>query len=453
MITAWINNQKFKVEVLGCGTSVAEIGEQISWIGAALRTPTAEERVLFCRPSIYYTGNDFANKRVGHGKKESYQKNRSLRNVDHHKPPLYSPYNDVFGEISSKSLPTTNRRNLLTIQSISIPRLNQSITTINDHKPASNSPYDISGGISLEKEPTTNHDELSPNSWLSRQRPFDLSRKFSDPPTPSVELISSSMARISTPASNSITDDGNADDFGHLNQNRGDGTDLGGKSKDDSGLAAPAWSELKTKAGKDRKRLPLSCIACRRRKIRCSGEKPACKHCMRSRILCVYKVPVKYHIKHKATESSPVIPFLEFEIKYREDKVEELEHFSNGECWRGLFKSPVVVLGYPIQRRSQKGKGLEIPLNIMAGLAQAQRIDIYSGKVFIKGFSSMLIPTMRDGDAIIWHLVYNRDGNRISYLDGGVPHAENISALDLEKSRHILGWCLEARFYAGKRLS
>ncbi|KAI4227665.1 MAG: hypothetical protein L6R36_002217 [Xanthoria steineri] len=37
----------------------------------------------------------------------------------------------------------------------------------------------------------------------------------------------------------------------------------------------PSWSELKTKAGKDRKRLPLACIACRRKKIRCSGEKPA----------------------------------------------------------------------------------------------------------------------------------------------------------------------------------
>ncbi|KAL8671359.1 MAG: hypothetical protein Q9168_004141 [Polycauliona sp. 1 TL-2023] len=43
------------------------------------------------------------------------------------------------------------------------------------------------------------------------------------------------------------------------------------------------------RSGKDRKRLPLACIACRRKKIRCSGDKPACKHCLRSRIPCVYK--------------------------------------------------------------------------------------------------------------------------------------------------------------------
>lgn len=52
----------------------------------------------------------------------------------------------------------------------------------------------------------------------------------------------------------------------------------------------PAWRALKTKAGKDRKRLPLACIACRRKKIRCSGEQPACKRCTRSRVPCMYKV-------------------------------------------------------------------------------------------------------------------------------------------------------------------
>ncbi|EPS36088.1 hypothetical protein H072_10399 [Dactylellina haptotyla CBS 200.50] len=65
----------------------------------------------------------------------------------------------------------------------------------------------------------------------------------------------------------------------------------GKKEKDDknSGLDPANWSETKTKAGKDRKRLPLACIACRRKKIRCSGEKPACKHCVRARTPCVYK--------------------------------------------------------------------------------------------------------------------------------------------------------------------
>ncbi|KAI5284394.1 hypothetical protein KEM54_001368, partial [Ascosphaera aggregata] len=60
---------------------------------------------------------------------------------------------------------------------------------------------------------------------------------------------------------------------------------------DQDGLqSVDPWLELRTKTGKARKRLALACIACRRKKIRCSGEKPACSHCSRSMIPCVYKV-------------------------------------------------------------------------------------------------------------------------------------------------------------------
>ena len=57
--------------------------------------------------------------------------------------------------------------------------------------------------------------------------------------------------------------------------------------------ALPSWTNLKTKAGKARKRLPLACLSCRRMKIRCSGEQPACQHCLRFRIFCVYKSNAK----------------------------------------------------------------------------------------------------------------------------------------------------------------
>ncbi|KAJ0130007.1 Cytochrome P450 monooxygenase lolP1 [Fusarium oxysporum f. sp. albedinis] len=95
-----------------------------------------------------------------------------------------------------------------------------------------------------------------------------------------------------SPASNAL-EDPTTDGFGLASRNRADDTDLGGKPKEDKADATPAWSELKTKAGKERKRLPLACIACRRKKIRCSGEKPACKHCLCSYIPCVYKVTTR----------------------------------------------------------------------------------------------------------------------------------------------------------------
>lgn len=87
------------------------------------------------------------------------------------------------------------------------------------------------------------------------------------------------------------------------------------QNQDQSG-DKPAWSEMKTKAGKERKRLPLACIACRRKKIRCSGEKPACKHCSRSRIPCVYKVTTR-----KAAPRTDYMAMLDKRLKRMEDRV------------------------------------------------------------------------------------------------------------------------------------
>ena len=100
-----------------------------------------------------------------------------------------------------------------------------------------------------------------------------------------------------------------------------DGTDhstTSRRSKDDL-QDTPLWSEMKTKAGKERKRLPLACIACRRKKIRCSGEKPACKHCLRSRIPCVYKVTTR-----KAAPRTDYMAMLDKRLKRMEDRVVKL---------------------------------------------------------------------------------------------------------------------------------
>ena len=102
----------------------------------------------------------------------------------------------------------------------------------------------------------------------------------------------------------------NGDPFNEQAQGDDEGVKL------DEAQAIPAWSELKTKAGKERKRLPLACIACRRKKIRCSGEKPACKHCLRSRIPCVYKVTTR-----KAAPRTDYMAMLDKRLKRMEDRV------------------------------------------------------------------------------------------------------------------------------------
>lgn len=152
------------------------------------------------------------------------------------------------------------------------------------------------------------------------------------------------------------------------------------------------------------------------------------------------------HQVSKTVSRPDILVEIDFTMQGKEEDIGP----ANGQCWHNMFRNPVVVKGYPIQRRSEPDTGLEIPLNMMAGLAQTQRANTFNGKLFIKGFSTMLIPTRHSGDLLLWHLLYNKDGNRISYLDNAVPYTEKVGVFNLEKARHVVGWCSEVRNYAGK---
>jgi hypothetical protein len=120
----------------------------------------------------------------------------------------------------------------------------------------------------------------------------------------------------------------------------------------------PVWSELRTKAGKERKRLPLACIACRRKKIRCSGEKPACKHCFRSRIPCVYKVTTR-----KAAPRTDYMAMLDKRLKRMEERV--IKFIPNGETrdmaaiGRAMVKPALVGQGPKPAKAAQKKRSAD----------------------------------------------------------------------------------------------
>lgn len=109
--------------------------------------------------------------------------------------------------------------------------------------------------------------------------------------------------------------DGYGDDYG-VNRTDRDGRDSMSKTREERDGPTPPWTEQKTKAGKERKRLPLACIACRRKKIRCSGEKPACKHCLKSRIPCVYKITTR-----KAAPRTDYMAMLDKRLKRMEERI------------------------------------------------------------------------------------------------------------------------------------
>ncbi|KAH7143986.1 fungal-specific transcription factor domain-containing protein [Dactylonectria macrodidyma] len=167
---------------------------------------------------------------------------------------------------------------------------------------------------------------------------------------------SDAAADRNSPLANSLADSA-ADEFGLASHGRADGTDLGGKIKEDKSDATPAWSELKTKAGKERKRLPLACIACRRKKIRCSGEKPACKHCLRSRIPCVYKVTTR-----KAAPRTDYMAMLDKRLKRMEERIIKVipksEQESTAAITRAVVK-PAIPGTLPATKTASKKRGAD----------------------------------------------------------------------------------------------
>ena len=120
-----------------------------------------------------------------------------------------------------------------------------------------------------------------------------------------------------------------------------------------------------------------------------------------------------------------------------------------GQCWHSMFRNPIIVKGYPILTKQVKEMGLEMPLNMIARLTGTERANEFDSKVFIKGFSAMLIATRITNDLLIWHYLYNRTGEKISYLDHSFQVSDDISLLQLAASRHVVGWCWESMYYAG----
>lgn len=129
---------------------------------------------------------------------------------------------------------------------------------------------------------------------------------YASPPDPGIAQTTGEPAMA--------VDGGGSEDTGHGAVKAGAETGQTLQSQNEG--EKPAWSELKTKAGKERKRLPLACIACRRKKIRCSGERPACRHCSRSRVPCVYKVTTR-----KAAPRTDYMAMLDKRLKRMEERV------------------------------------------------------------------------------------------------------------------------------------
>ncbi|KAI1390202.1 uncharacterized protein F4822DRAFT_428544 [Hypoxylon trugodes] len=159
-------------------------------------------------------------------------------------------------------------------------------------------------------------------------------------------------------------------------------------------------------------------------------------------ILCTPYVAQAVHLRNEISE-------LECSILFNTENPQANPQNENGQCWHHLFANPVIAQSFPILERREIDTGLEAPLDMLVSLARARYVDMFKSKVFVKGFSTMLVPTKQSENLLVWHLLYNENPNeRISYLDCGLEHAD-VKIASFEQSRHILGWCSNARSIVG----
>ncbi|KXJ91144.1 hypothetical protein Micbo1qcDRAFT_108023, partial [Microdochium bolleyi] len=151
----------------------------------------------------------------------------------------------------------------------------------------------------------------------------------------------------------------------------------------------------------------------------------------------------------RSEQQADVAAALSYKVLIQPEPYSQELELETGRCWQSLFQNASVVKGYPIPRRSTPDYGLEISLSLMATLVEAQFLNVFRGTPMIKGFSTLLFPTKQTLDATIWHLTYNQDGSHISFVDGLSCYTPAIDIEAARQGRHILGWCKDAKLYAG----
>jgi hypothetical protein len=139
----------------------------------------------------------------------------------------------------------------------------------------------------------------------------------------------------------------------------------------------------------------------------------------------------------------------------------ELEIFKNVEtgdslnatCWHGMFRNPVIAHNYPTPHRMPQEMGLELSLDLMLSLARTLWAAVYDGVLLLKGFNTILTPTLKLGNSVVWHLTVNKGRDRLSYNAGvGSSCLHSIGEAIFDGARHFVGWTKSADFLVGKSI-
>ncbi|KAH7089858.1 hypothetical protein FB567DRAFT_547409 [Paraphoma chrysanthemicola] len=160
-----------------------------------------------------------------------------------------------------------------------------------------------------------------------------------------------------------------------------------------------------------------------------------------------YEVAYAKPVMYRSTTTSNISEIL---IDVQHDPL----HATETPCWLSLFSGAVIASGFPIADRDRE-VGLEISLDLLAGLAGVCHAVEFEGGVVMKGFSHLFVPVQKTSDRIQWHAVSSTDEDRrLTYREGlsrcGTRAlSSEVSLHDIQQCRTIVGWCSTAKSRLG----
>jgi len=167
----------------------------------------------------------------------------------------------------------------------------------------------------------------------------------------------------------------------------------------------------------------------------------------------VYCYPIISNLVIKLQEQDKTTTTCDIGFKIEVDNSDTVSPDPKGRCWHELFRNPVLVKGFPIRTKPQDDMGAEIPIEIIAGLVGSNQLSLFAKDIFIKSFSEMVVLVKHVGDLLVWHLLFNENGEHISYCDPRffpTGLASFINVLTSETTRHVVGWCSRVENFAGR---
>lgn len=140
-------------------------------------------------------------------------------------------------------------------------------------------------------------------------------------------------------------------------------------------------------------------------------------------------------------------PLINIRFSLKSVQVSDIPEAPDGACWHSLFRSPVIVTGFPILSRPENEKGLELSLEMMSFLAGTPFATHFDNVLVLKGVSTMLVPTERTKNSITWHFLQDKNGKRLPYYAFRIPcsrHLDtsqvNFDLLSTARIRNFVGW-------------